>query len=149
MFVGLLGFALLVAVLAGGGTSGATSGWAVRAAGRSRCRGDKLARAPDNEGSAMPSKVRSRKPSKDALKQLSGSAVHVVKPGDVPTVNWAHLVLGGKGRRGFLPRLLPFLGPAFVACVAYIDPGNFATTLQGGAAFGYMLLWVIVTSNLM
>lgn len=97
----------------------------------------------------MHSKGRSRKPSKDALKQLSGSAVHVVKPGDVTTVNSAHLVLEGKGRKGFLPRLLPFLGPAFVACVAYIDPGNFATNIQGGAEFGYMLLWVIVSSNLM
>jgi manganese transport protein len=45
--------------------------------------------------------------------------------------------------------LLPFLGPAFVASVAYIDPGNFATNIQGGAQFGYMLLWVIVASNLM
>ena len=97
----------------------------------------------------MHSKGRSRKPSKDALKQLSDSAVHVVKPGDVTTVNSAHLVLEGKGRKGFLPRLLPFLGPAFVASVAYIDPGNFATNIQGGAEFGYMLLWVIVTSNLM
>jgi len=97
----------------------------------------------------MHSKGRSRKPSKDALKQLSDSALHVVKPGDVTTVNSAHLVLEGKGRKGFLPRLLPFLGPAFVACVAYIDPGNFATNIQGGAEFGYMLLWVIVTSNLM
>src|ERR1051326_2657873 len=45
-------------------------------------------------------------------------------------------------------RVLPFLGPAFIACVAYIDPGNFATNIQGGAAFGYQLLWVIVASNL-
>jgi manganese transport protein len=45
-------------------------------------------------------------------------------------------------------RILPYLGPAFVACVAYIDPGNFATNIQGGAQFGYMLLWVIVASNL-
>src|SRR5438046_8558346 len=46
-------------------------------------------------------------------------------------------------------RILPFLGPAFVACVAYIDPGNFATNIAGGAKFGYMLAWVIVASNLM
>lgn len=44
---------------------------------------------------------------------------------------------------------MPFLGPAFIACVAYVDPGNFATNIQGGAEFGYMLLWVIVASNLM
>jgi len=41
------------------------------------------------------------------------------------------------------------MGPAFIASVAYIDPGNFATNIQGGARFGYTLLWVIVASNLM
>ena len=46
-------------------------------------------------------------------------------------------------------RILPFLGPAFIACVAYIDPGNFATNIAGGAKYGYMLLWVIVAANLM
>src|SRR5215211_6418387 len=46
-------------------------------------------------------------------------------------------------------RLLPFLGPAFVACVAYIDPGNFATNIAGGSKYGYTLLWVILASNLM
>jgi manganese transport protein len=46
-------------------------------------------------------------------------------------------------------RLLPFLGPAFIAAVAYIDPGNFATNIAGGAKYGYTLLWVIVASNLM
>jgi manganese transport protein len=46
-------------------------------------------------------------------------------------------------------RLLPFLGPAFVACIAYIDPGNFATNIAGGSKFGYTLVWVIVLSNLM
>src|SRR5213082_4294322 len=46
-------------------------------------------------------------------------------------------------------RLWPFLGPAFIACVAYIDPGNFATNVAGGSKFGYTLLWVIVASNLM
>jgi manganese transport protein len=46
-------------------------------------------------------------------------------------------------------RLLPFLGPAFIAAVAYIDPGNFATNIAGGSKYGYTLLWVIVASNLM
>jgi manganese transport protein len=46
-------------------------------------------------------------------------------------------------------RLFPFLGPAFIAAVAYIDPGNFATNIQSGAQLGYTLLWVIVVSNLM
>ena len=44
---------------------------------------------------------------------------------------------------------LPFLGPAFVAAIAYVDPGNFATNIAGGAKFGYLLLWVIVAANLM
>jgi manganese transport protein len=46
-------------------------------------------------------------------------------------------------------RLLPFLGPAFIACVAYMDPGNFATNIAGGAKFGFLLVWVIVASSLM
>ena len=46
-------------------------------------------------------------------------------------------------------RLLPFLGPAFIAAVAYIDPGNFATNIAGGSRYGYTLVWVIVVSNLM
>ena len=41
------------------------------------------------------------------------------------------------------------LGPAFVASVAYVDPGNFATNIQGGAKFGYLLLWVVLLANLM
>src|SRR5881409_1197510 len=39
--------------------------------------------------------------------------------------------------------------PAYIASVAYVDPGNFATNIQGGAEFGYLLVWVIVASNLM
>jgi len=54
-----------------------------------------------------------------------------------------------EGKRRGLRALLPFLGPAFIACVAYIDPGNFATNIQGGSAFGYNLLWVILMANLM
>jgi manganese transport protein len=55
--------------------------------------------------------------------------------------------IGGQ-RRGLLA-ILPFLGPAFIASIAYIDPGNFATNIQGGAQFGYALLWVILMANLM
>jgi len=54
-------------------------------------------------------------------------------------------VLQGQGRW----RLLPFLGPAFIACVAYVDPGNFATNIAAGSKFGFTLVWVIVASNLM
>ncbi len=46
-------------------------------------------------------------------------------------------------------RLTPFLGPAFVASVAYMDPGNFATNISGGAKYGYMLLWVILLASFM
>ncbi len=52
-----------------------------------------------------------------------------------------------RGHRRFA--LLPFLGPAFIACIAYIDPGNFATNIAAGSKFGYTLLWVILASNLM
>jgi manganese transport protein len=56
--------------------------------------------------------------------------------------------LDGRGKKG-LRGVFPFLGPAFIASVAYMDPGNFATNIQGGSEFGYMLLWVVVASNLM
>ena len=41
------------------------------------------------------------------------------------------------------------LGPAFVASIAYVDPGNFATNIEGGARFGYLLLWVVLAANAM
>src|SRR3954471_4351055 len=51
--------------------------------------------------------------------------------------------------RGRLRGAIALLGPAFVACVAYVDPGNFATNIAGGAKFGYLLLWVLLSANLM
>jgi manganese transport protein len=51
--------------------------------------------------------------------------------------------------RGRVSGRLMLLGPAFVAAVAYVDPGNFATNIAGGAKYGYLLLWVILTANLM
>ena len=51
-------------------------------------------------------------------------------------------------RKGF-KAILPFIGPAFVASIAYIDPGNFATNIQSGSLFGYKMLWVVVLANLM
>ncbi len=51
--------------------------------------------------------------------------------------------------RGRLRATLIMLGPAFVASIAYVDPGNFATNVQGGARFGYLLLWVVLVANLM
>nr|WP_310830319.1 Nramp family divalent metal transporter [Paenibacillus typhae] len=59
----------------------------------------------------------------------------------------AQAVLNGDVRG--LKRLLPFLGPAFIASVAYLDPGNFATNITAGSKYGYLLLWVIAASNLM
>jgi manganese transport protein len=69
---------------------------------------------------------------------------------DEGTVAGAQAVLDGNahGKRR-LARVLPFLGPAFIACIAYVDPGNFATNIEGGARYGYLLVWVIVASNLM
>ncbi|MEJ2615185.1 MAG: Nramp family divalent metal transporter, partial [Ignavibacteriaceae bacterium] len=61
----------------------------------------------------------------------------------------AEETLSGNSKKGIIRRLLPFLGPAFIASIAYVDPGNFATNIQGGAEFGYTLLWVILASNLM
>jgi manganese transport protein len=71
------------------------------------------------------------------------------KSGDTKVVATAELVLEGSSRRRGLKQILPFMGPAFIASIAYIDPGNFATNIQGGAQFGYVLLWVVVASNLM
>jgi manganese transport protein len=51
--------------------------------------------------------------------------------------------------RGRLRETLSILGPAFVACIAYVDPGNFATNIAGGAKYGYLLLWVLLSANLM
>jgi manganese transport protein len=68
---------------------------------------------------------------------------------DAKTVQNALNILGSKKQKNILARMLPFMGPAFIASVAYVDPGNFATNIQGGAQFGYLLIWVIVASNLM
>lgn len=63
------------------------------------------------------------------------------------TVLAARQALAGE-RRG-LRAVAPFLGPAFIASVAYTDPGNFATNMAGGAQFGYTLGWVVLTASLM
>ena len=51
------------------------------------------------------------------------------------------------GRRRGMRAMLPFMGPAVIASVAYIDPGNFATNIQAGARYGYGLLWVVLLAN--
>jgi manganese transport protein len=52
-------------------------------------------------------------------------------------------------KRGFARRLFAFVGPAYLVSVGYMDPGNWATDIEGGARFGYMLIWVLLMSNLM
>src|SRR5271168_449877 len=61
------------------------------------------------------------------------------------TASAAQTALGG-GKIG-IRGVLPFIGPAVVASIAYMDPGNFATNIQAGARHGYMLLWVVVLAN--
>jgi manganese transport protein len=73
----------------------------------------------------------------------------VTPEGSQTVVNQAKGVLSGRTKRTGWRKLAPFLGPAFIASVAYVDPGNFATNIQGGAQYGYMLLWVIIWSNIM
>ena len=70
-----------------------------------------------------------------------------VLPGEARVLEAAHESLARR-RRG-LRGAWPFLGPAFVASVAYVDPGNFATNMAAGAKFGYLLLWVVLMANLM
>jgi manganese transport protein len=70
---------------------------------------------------------------------MSDISVALPRPSEIQTIR----------ERGGLRGVLPFFGPAFVAAVAYVDPGNFATNLSGGAKYGYLLLWVILAANLM
>src|SRR5580698_5206272 len=91
---------------------------------------------------------RSRAPESDSA-YAGGTYVSGVEnalPGEARVLRAAEEALAGE-RRG-LRALLPFLGPAFIASVAYIDPGNFATNMASGAEFGYALGWVVLTANL-
>ncbi len=85
-------------------------------------------------------------PADTAVLQIA-PPVGAVLPGEQRVLEAAERSLQGE-RRG-LRAALPFLGPAFIAAVAYVDPGNFATNLAGGAKYGYLLLWVILVANLM
>ena len=67
-------------------------------------------------------------------------------PGELRVLRAAERSLNGE-RRG-VRAVLPFLGPAFIAAVAYVDPGNFATNMASGSQYGYMLLWVVLAANL-
>src|SRR5215208_1535162 len=74
------------------------------------------------------------------------AGVEDVLPGEAAVARAARASLEGRAR-GFA-RVWPFLGPAFIAAVAYVDPGNFATNIAGGAKYGYLLLWVVLAANL-
>ena len=70
-----------------------------------------------------------------------------VLPGEARVLEAAEESLAGR-RRG-IRGAWPFLGPAFIAAVAYVDPGTFATNMAAGARYGYLLLWVVLMANLM
>jgi manganese transport protein len=80
------------------------------------------------------------------LARRSEATVEDVLPGEARVAEAARRSLDGHNRG--VKRIWPFLGPAFIAAVAYIDPGNFATNIAGGAKFGYLLLWVVLAANL-
>ncbi|WP_066253448.1 Nramp family divalent metal transporter [Neobacillus drentensis] len=81
------------------------------------------------------------------MSHTNSLAVDRAQVAEQRTVSAARDAINGKVK-GFRA-LLPFLGPAFIASIAYIDPGNFATNIQSGARFGYKMLWIIVLANLM
>jgi manganese transport protein len=89
--------------------------------------------------------VSSLPPIAGAASDARPAAVEVVPVATVPEPSALEQIQ----RRGRLRGTLALLGPAFVACVAYVDPGNFATNIAGGAQYGYMLLWVLLAANLM
>jgi manganese transport protein len=72
-----------------------------------------------------------------------GATVALPEPGVVIPSALEQLLARGRVRA-----TLAMLGPAFVASIAYVDPGNFATNVQGGARYGYLLLWVVLAANL-
>jgi manganese transport protein len=87
-------------------------------------------------------------PGEAVVEELRGRTVgpEQVLPGEAAVAAAAYRSLDGHHRG--IRRIWPFLGPAFIAAVAYIDPGNFATNISGGAKFGYLLLWVVLAANL-
>ncbi|MCM3728004.1 Nramp family divalent metal transporter [Neobacillus cucumis] len=81
------------------------------------------------------------------MSQTNSLAVDKARAAELKTVSAARDAINGKVKG--IRALIPFLGPAFIASIAYVDPGNFATNIQSGARFGYKMLWVIVLANLM
>ena len=85
-------------------------------------------------------------PTGSSVTNAGNGTVESALPGEAAVARAARASL--EGRRRGVSRIWPFLGPAFIAAVAYIDPGNFATNIAGGAKFGYLLLWVVLAANL-
>jgi manganese transport protein len=85
------------------------------------------------------------------VKEAFGERASIRGNGDHPTKTRVKVVALEAifGQRRGVRALLPFLGSAFVASIAYIDPGNYATNISAGAQYGYALLWVILVANLM
>lgn len=81
------------------------------------------------------------------MSQTNSVAVKRAQAGERRTVLAARDAISGKVK-GFRA-LLPFIGPAFITSIAYIDPGNFATNIRSGSSYGYKMLWVIVLANFM
>jgi len=78
---------------------------------------------------------------------MEAAPVALPTPGHAPAMSASELQeIRSRGR---LRGAVAILGPAFVACIAYVDPGNFATNIAGGAKYGYLLLWVLLAANLM
>jgi manganese transport protein len=99
--------------------------------------------------SRVTSRVEPETPSPTPTPPSAGPVAGVADalPGEAAVLRAAERSLAGE--RGGLRRITPFLGPAFIASVAYVDPGNFATNMAAGAKFGYLLLWVVLAANLM
>jgi manganese transport protein len=100
---------------------------------------DTPAARPEHSFHASPHGQPPRSPLAATMSEQRAAEVAAVAVARSPSVRLRHRV----------KRIAPLLGPAFVACIAYVDPGNFATNVQGGAEHGYLLLWVILAANLM
>ena len=66
-----------------------------------------------------------------------------------PSLSEVHSTVAIPAGRGRWRRVMAFLGPAYLVSVGYMDPGNWATDIAGGSAYGYRLIWVLLMSNLM
>ncbi len=81
--------------------------------------------------------------------KTDNSGKHVSAHPELPSLSEVHRSVLIPMERGWLRRLFAFAGPAYLVSVGYMDPGNWATDLAGGARFGYQLIWVLLMSNLM